>query len=303
MSEYRTPQAFRAAFEARQRKRADADGVPFDRVAQIDLYFRLLDRLLQNVDGIVVKGGVALELRLGRARTTRDVDIRAVGNPARILERLRQAGQRDHGDYLAFQVDERAGAETIDGDGVVYEGRRFRVTARFAGKPYRQPFGLDVAFGDPMVGTPDRVAAPDALSFAGIQPPLIPVYPLGTHLAEKVHAYTLPRDGENGRMKDLIDIALVASESALQPESMAIAAMTLRDALEATFAFRKTHSVPAACPPPPASWAARYPRERELNGLPWPRIEDVHAEVARFLDPVLAKTTSGVWVPAGRTWM
>ena len=101
----------------RQRKRADADGVPFDRVAQVDLYFRLLDRLLQNVAGIVVKGGVALELRLGRARTTRDVDIRAVGNPARILERLRQAGQRDHGDYLAFQVEERAGAETIDGDG------------------------------------------------------------------------------------------------------------------------------------------------------------------------------------------
>jgi hypothetical protein len=25
----------------------------------VDLYFRLLDRLLQNVDGIVVKGGVA----------------------------------------------------------------------------------------------------------------------------------------------------------------------------------------------------------------------------------------------------
>lgn len=147
MSEYRTPQAFRAAFETRQRKRADADGVPFDRVAQVDLYFRLLDRLLSNVDGIVVKGGVALELRLGRARTTRDVDIRAAGNPARILERLRQAGQRDHGDYLAFQVDERAGAETIDGDGVVYEGRRFRVTARFAGKPYRQPFGLDVRSG------------------------------------------------------------------------------------------------------------------------------------------------------------
>lgn len=226
MSEYRTPQALRAALEVRQRKRAEADGVPFDRVAQVDLYFRLLDRLLQNVDGIVVKGGVALELRLGRARTTRDVDIRAAGNPARILERLRQAGQRDHGDYLAFQIDERAGAETIDGDGVVYEGRRFRVTARFAGKPYRQPFG-----------------------------------------------------------------------------SMAIVATTLREALEATFAFRGTHPVPATCPPPPASWAARYPRERELNGLPWPRIEDVHAEVARFLDPVLAKATAGVWVPARTTWM
>jgi len=33
------------------------------------------------------------------------------------------------------------------------------------------------------------------------------------------------------------------------------------------------------------------------------RIEHVQAVVARFLDPVLAKATSGVWVPARATWM
>jgi len=150
MNEYRTPQAFKAALETRQRKRAADAGMPFDRVAQVDLYFRFLDRVLQDLDSaVVVKGGVALEMRLRRARTTGDIDLRALGNPARILERMRQAGRRDHGDYLTFEVNERTGAAEIQGDGVVYEGRRFRVASRFAGKPYRQSFGLDVAFGDP----------------------------------------------------------------------------------------------------------------------------------------------------------
>jgi len=303
MNEYRTPQAFKAALETRQRKRAAAAGMPFDRVAQVDLYFRFLDRVLQELDRtVVVKGGVALEMRLRRARTTGDIDLRALGNPARILERMRQAGRRDHGDYLTFEVNERKGAAETQGDGVVYEGRRFRVAARFAGKPYRQSFGLDVAFGDPMIGAPDKVTAPDVLSFVGIAPPTIPLYPLGTHLAEKLHAYTLPRDGVNGRMKDLIDIALVAAESMLQPSPMTLMASMVHEALETTFAFRHTQSLPAALPTPPTEWAARYPREKELNELPWASIGDVHVEAARFLDPVLAGTASGAWEPAGRTW-
>jgi hypothetical protein len=303
MNEYRTPQAFKAALETRQKKRATAAEVPFDRVAQVDLYFRFLDRVLQDLDSaVVVKGGVALEMRLRRARTTGDIDLRALGNPAQILERLRHAGRRDRGDYLTFEVNERTGVEQIRGDGVVYEGRRFRVAARFAGKPYRQPFGLDVAFGDPMIGAPDWVTAPDALSFVGIAPPEIPLYPLGTHLAEKLHAYTLPRDGVNGRMKDLIDIALVAAEPMLQPSPMTITASTVHDALETTFVFRHTHPLPAALPPPPTEWATRYPREQQLNELPWSSIGDVHGEAARFLDPVLARTASGAWDPAGHTW-
>jgi hypothetical protein len=109
-----------------------------------------------------------------------------------------------------------------------------------------------------MVGAPDKVTAPDVLSFVGIAPPTIPLYPLGTHLAENLHAYTLPRDGVNGRMKDLIDIALVAAESMLQPSPMAIMASTVHEALETTFAFRRTHSLPPALPTPPTEWAARY---------------------------------------------
>ena len=47
----------------------------------------------------ILKGGLALELRLDRARTTKDVDLRMVGSPEGILERLQEAGRLDLGDF------------------------------------------------------------------------------------------------------------------------------------------------------------------------------------------------------------
>jgi hypothetical protein len=148
----------------------------------------------------VVKGGVALEMRLQRARTTLDVDVRASGNPDQIYARIRTAGlrdHRDHQDFLTFEVTDGQ-AEIED---AIYGGRRFTVQAKVAGRDYLSPFKLDVAFGDPMISPPDTITAPDAFSFAGIAAPVIPIYPLGSHLAEKLHAYTLPRDRENSRLK------------------------------------------------------------------------------------------------------
>jgi len=298
---YKTPAALDAALKERQRRRAREQGVPFNRLAQTDMYFRFLERVLRELgDGaVVVKGGVALEMRLQRARTTLDVDLRVLGPPNEIYERIRAAGLRDHGDFLSFQVVEWRG--DIEGDGVVYEGRRFRVQAMMAGKPYRDPFGLDIAFGDPMIGPPDKIIAPDAFSFAGISPPTIPIYPLGTHLAEKLHAYTLPRERANSRLKDLVDIALVAKEPALKP-SPVIWASTISQALEQTFAARKSHDLPQMLPSPPEAWRARYVREKSNNNLPWGSIDDVHAEAARFLNPVLQGTARGTWDPNTTGW-
>ena len=53
-----------------------------------------------------------------------------------------------------------------------------------------QPFGVDVAFGDPILGEPEIVVADDVLGFAGITPPTLRLYPIETHIAEKLHAYT-----------------------------------------------------------------------------------------------------------------
>jgi hypothetical protein len=176
-----------------------------------------------------------------------------------------------------------------------YDGRRFRAACRLAGKPYGHPFGVDVGFGDPILGEPDVVVAHDLLGFAGIAPPRLRLYPIETHIAEKLHAYTMPRLRPNSRVKDLPDLALLATAQALD-------APRLRAALEQTFAFRDTHAPPTAVPAAPPAWATPYAAMAREDELAWPGLDDVTGAVQAFLDPVLAAGFDGTWAPARWGW-
>jgi Nucleotidyl transferase AbiEii toxin, Type IV TA system len=135
----------------------------------------------------------ALELQLARTRATKDVDLRVMGIPDAFLEKLRNAANRNLGDFMVFTVRPDDRHPEIQNDGMRYEGMRFRAECSLAGKIYGRPFGVDVAFGDPIFGEPSTVVAEDVLGFAGITPPTLRVYPMETHIAEKLHAYTMPR--------------------------------------------------------------------------------------------------------------
>ncbi len=65
----------------------------------------------------------------------------------------------------------------IETDGLKYDGFRFRAEAKLAGKLYGQRFGVDVAFGDPILDAPETVVADDLFGFAGIAPPTLRLYP------------------------------------------------------------------------------------------------------------------------------
>ena len=108
-----------------------------------------------------------------------------------------------------------------------------------------------MAFGDPLVGEPVVITAEDTLAFAGIAPPVLRVYPVVSHIIEKLDALTMPRQRPNTRVRDLPDIALLATTGPIDGGE-------LRRAIEATFSYRATHTVPASVPPPPASWEAPY---------------------------------------------
>lgn len=150
----------------------------------------------------MAKGGVALELRLEAARTTRDVDVRLSGSSDDLLVELRSAGRIALGDFLSFVIEPDRDCPTIEGDGMVYAGLRFRVQAELAGKAYAGPFGLDVRFGDVMTEAAEIIEGTRFLDFVGALPAQHRVYPRGAHIAEKLHAYTLPRQTENSRVKD-----------------------------------------------------------------------------------------------------
>lgn len=292
---YASPEAFKQALEQRLRSFAKT-GAEFARKRQLLVFDRFLARIAAVWgDAVMLKGGLVLELRLDRARTTKDVDLRMVGSPEDVLAKLQEAGRKNLGDFLGFEVGPDDEHPEIQNDGMRYEGLRFRAEGKLAGKLYGQPFGVDVAFGDPILGEPEVVIAQDVLDFVGIAPPALRLYPIETHIAEKLHAYTMPRARPNSRVKDLPDIALLATA---QP----IDAQRLREALEQTFAFRKTHPLPAEFPDPLSAWATPYAAMARADQLAWVTIEEVTKAARAFLDPILGGEGDAVWNPDTCTW-
>jgi len=285
---YATALAFKTALEQRLQTDAHGSSRELHRLRQLIVFDRFLARLtIAYRDAVVLKGGLVLELRLSRARTTKDIDLRLTGRPDETLTRLQDAGQLDLGDFLTFTVAPDARHPEIDAEGMQYQGMRFRVEAALAGKVYGSAFGLDVAFAEPLAGDPELFIGRDYLSFAGVEPTKLLIYPIETHLAEKLHAYTLPRQRPNSRVKDLPDLALLGTIRSLE-------AARLRQAIEQTFAHRQTHPVPASLPLPPENWAEVYERMAALDHLPWPTISAVFGAVQAFLDVVL-QGHSGRW--------
>ena len=247
-------------------------------------------------DAATLKGGLVLELRLDRARTTKDVDLRLTGSPDNVLGRLQEAARRDLGDFMTFEIGPDEDHPEIQSDGMIYDGLRFRAECRLAGKLYGQRFGVDVAFGDPIVGEPDVVVAEDVLGFAGIAPPTLRLYPIETHIAEKLHAYTMPRLRPNSRIKDLPDLALLATAQSLD-------ATRIRLALDLTFDFRKTHQLPTTLPEPAPAWEAPYAAMAHQDGLRWKTLAEVTSAARSFLDPVLSQALDARWDPDSWFWL
>ena len=292
---YFSPEAFKQALEARLRTSAKT-GAEFARKRQLLVFDRFLARIVAVFgDMATLKGGLVLELRLERARTTKDVDLRMMGSPNDLLAKLQEAVRRDLRDFMTFEVGPDEDHPEIQNDGMQYDGLRFRAECKLAGKIYGQPFGVDVAFGDPILGEAEVVVAEDVLAFAGIAPPTVRLYPIETHIAEKLHAYTMPRRRPNSRVKDLPDIALLAT-------ARTIDAKRLREALEQTFTFRETHALPVTLPEPLPAWMTPYAAMAREDQLAWPTLAEVTKATKAFLDPVLAGRLDATWESDGWRW-
>lgn len=292
---YTTPAAFKQAVEHRLREMAAGDGGEHARLRQLLVFDRFLARVVTAFgDRMTLKGGLAVELRLENARTTKDVDLRLVAKPDEVLSQLQKAGGLDLGDFLRFEVQPDPRHPQLEAEGMRYQGFRYRTRTLLAGKIYGSPFGIDVALAEPLIGDVEEVEGSRFLAFAEVTPARFRLYPLETHIAEKLHAYTMPRERPNTRVKDLPDIALLAS---VRP----IAGEGLRAAIERTFEHRGTHPVPAAIPQPSVAWTPVYERMATTDHLRWSTLADLIEAVRAFLDPVLVEG-SGRWIPDTWTW-
>ncbi|MEI2692541.1 MAG: nucleotidyl transferase AbiEii/AbiGii toxin family protein [Anaerolineae bacterium] len=279
--------------ETRLLTQSARDGVSLVRLRKMVAFDRFLARLLvAQPEHWLLKGGLALQLRLGnRARTTKDIDISLELSRQNVGRALTAAAARDLGDWFSFVVRQ----ESDPLPGLAGGGWRFAVTGLVDSRLF-ESFHIDVGLADTVLEPADALTTPALLAFAGIAPLTVPCYPLSQHLAEKVHAYSKPPDsGVNTRVKDLVDILLIA-------EIGAMTAPTLRAAIRATFAAQGSGEPPASLPDPPVVWAAKY-RSLALGcGLAATNLPQGLAQARAFLDPVLNNTTQGIWLPEQHIW-
>jgi predicted nucleotidyltransferase component of viral defense system len=293
MSRYASAAAFRASLEERLNAAAREGGRPVGRARKLVAFSRLLARLERVApDRWILKGGFALELRLaGQARTTRDIDLDWKTSLEDATEVLIEAAALDLDDHFRFEIERIGQADLGAGGGI-----RFRANALLAGRLFEQLL-IDIGIGQTVFPPADRLATPDLLNFADIEPAHVPAAPLEQHLAEKLHAYTrrYGDDNPSSRPKDLVDMVLISELASFE-------ATRLKDVISRLFETRDTHALPDSLAPPPPDWTRPYATlAREVDIDPDPAAG--HAQVAGLLDPLLRQELDAYrWNPVSLRW-
>ncbi|MCW3841684.1 nucleotidyl transferase AbiEii/AbiGii toxin family protein [Micromonospora yasonensis] len=297
---YETPSAFRTALKERFGQIARVDRrYRLDELQRQFAYDRALARLFRSdgADRWVLKGAGALLARLATARHSKDVDVFFNATDADVndaVDALRAALRIDLGDHFAFDVTRVAPLQEEA------KGARVHVNARLGPTSFAG-FHIDVVVGTVMTGTPDVVAPLTPLNIEGLVRPNYRVFPIADHLADKLCATigTYGRDGQpasSTRVKDLVDIAIIAI-------THAISADTLRTAVVSNAAMRKTELPERFVVPDAVGWAARYPRVAAEAPGTVPDYDTAISLASQIFDPVLDATAIGVWDPSARTWI
>jgi len=240
--------AFRLALEDRLKNIAREQATPLDRLRRRVTFDRFLSRLFKSNtpnQEWLLKGGYALELRFhGLARTTKDIDFSIPhmedSDENTIRELLQAEAKKDMSDWFQFFI----GLPMREFDQAVYSGWRYPVEARVANRVFTK-FHIDIGIGDAVISKAEWKTGDDILGFAGIKPVCVAILPVEQHFAEKIHAYSYPREKRPfSRIRDLVDLVLII-EQGLPDKRLVMSA------IKATFNRRSTHDIPQALELPP----------------------------------------------------
>lgn len=287
-----TPAGRRASLIVRMSNVAREAGVVPRRIHLVVALDRLLIRLLQAAPGRwVVKGGYANHLRRpDDARFTEDLDLKIGAAIETAPEFLASGFAVDLGDDFSYEVAmSPAPLESPPGGGL-----RFVVVARLAGIELVR-FKVDVSSADVVVGELESYLSAPVVERLGFRRSRFPVYPVNQHFAEKLHALTLPRDVENTRARDLVDLVWFVRHFTFRSEALAIAC-------SATFERRATHAWPPVIDVPPDSWTRPYGVWRAELDLAEPTPAAAASALRSFLVPVCLDIAGRSWDPAAREW-
>lgn len=275
---YYTPRAFRVALEQRLRTRAEATGMPLDRLRRRVVFERFAARLERAEPGRwVLKGGMALEVRFGKkARVTKDVDLglRESGvDPAALRERLIEALEHDpDADGFFFEVGP---LQQMREDGAGQVSWRVSVRLSLAGSEFGR-IKVDISPRPDELTATDRKTIPTALDFAGVRPVEMDIIDVHRHAAEKLHAMLRTYgDGESTRVRDLVDLMLILEHETIDQRRLA-------GVVRSVWRERNDADPPAAFPGLPESWPARYERLAADNDVEPSKFDEASARASEL---------------------
>lgn len=286
----------RAALLARMRTVAATASPPMAvrRVHLLVAMDRFLQRLLAVTDpgAWALKGGLVNQLRHpDDARFTEDIDLRIEADLDAATTMIVAAVTHRSDDPFTFELESSPRPLVGPPGG----GLRFGVAVRVSGELLVR-FKVDVSSRDALIGNVDQLRSDPLVERFGFSRATFPAYPIEQQLAEKFHAYTLPRHGQNTRAKDLADMIWIIGRSSVE-------STRLRDATRATFERRATHPWPATVPRPPAGWARQYAALRVEMSLPPASLQAAHEALVAFMAPVLVREARSQWDPVRAAWV
>lgn len=257
---FESAQSFRISLQKRLTNIANEKGYDIQELMKKVAFDRFLSRLFSSEESPwFLKGGYALELHFDNSRTTKDIDLVLRNNNIikkndstiegidLIKEILNNHVHKERNDFFTFILT----GEEKSLDNTPYGGKRYSIEARIAGKRYVS-FHIDVSVND-ISKRPyfETINGKDWIGFAGIPPVKCNILAAEEIFAEKFHAYTLPRDKENTRVRDIMDMYLLIDSNRMEPSR-------LIECLNNVFRRRKTHEIPEKFQQPPISWEVRY---------------------------------------------
>jgi hypothetical protein len=307
---YGSAQAFRSALRDRLAASARAGGHGLDEMQRQFAYDRLLARAFSGpeADRWVLKGAGALLARLPDARHSRDIDLAyGVGGQQFVTtgpradtervdvaaEALRLVAERDIGDFFRFEITKSSPLQEAA------KGRRLHLVA-YLGARYAA-FQVDIVVGTAMTAVPESSPPLTPVQIEGLVRPGYRLFPLVDHIADKLSAVVEKHDRRGAtrpstRIKDLVDLALIAGTQSVNGEALA-------DAIRIGFAHRAMQPPARFEVPDVEAWRIGYPAKAAEAPGALPGFDDAVALVAAFLDPVLTGTVRGSWNPADQSWI
>lgn len=210
------------------------------------------------------------------------------------MPRLQKALETDLGDHFTFQVQKVTELQEDT------QGHRVYVRAALGPTLYAA-FHIDVVNQSSLTAPPESVPPLVPIAIDGLVRPPYRTVALVDHLADKLCA-TIRRHDQPGetirstRVKDLVDIALIARSQAIDGE-------TLRIAVVAGLAHQGLELPSHFAVPDETLWRGSYGRVAAQAPPPAPSFDDAVRLASALLDPALAGPLDASWDPKTCAWL